>query len=371
MFKAGQPQLIASWFRRRRIFSLVVMWTMFIALIVGYALLFDEMNRSHDIQDAVQGAVTGLDNGLNPYVEPVVPRFHARGADGNYSFDNGTYNYLPLDLLVYSGMHHLLGAAGYPGWFVAANLIFASIAFALFRDLAPLKLEYYVPFAGMVSIYFSLDNSSLTLLLMVLSVMSLRQLGSRYGPAVSVMIMGLAVLTKAYAVVPYAVLVIWLVQRELRDNHLKDVGRVLAGVAGSVAIGVLLVLPFGFTNVLDSAVFFHLSEASRHGTMTGGTLLAELAKTSPYYGYIAVGAVSVAIAASLRLKDLYDRIVFVSCVFLMVVVNSSPSLVLLPGIFLAFRFVEWARPTRSETKTVAPRVLGAPSRKIPEGEDAA
>lgn len=267
-------------------------------------------------------AVNGLDNGLNPYVDGVVPRFVMHDGPG-FTLGMGTYNYLPLDMLVYSGMHHILGFAGFPFWFVLSNLAFLAIAFYLFHELVPVKWASYLPFAGIVALYYSFDNCSLTILLMVLSVYVLTRLKWSYSAAFSVFLMGLAVMTKVYAAIPFAVLVIWLLQEELRTRRPREALKVFGGLGASVAAGALLVLPFGIMDVLNSAVFFHLSASTRYGTESGGTVLAELAMNSVYYAYFALGAVIAALIASLRLRDMYDRIVLVSFVFLMVVDRKS------------------------------------------------
>ncbi len=345
MLKLQGPRRLTVWVRHHSRFIVGILWAAFISFLVGYLVFFNALKDEHDIPDAVSAAVNGFDNGLNPYVDAVVPRFETHNGL-EYTLGMGTYNYLPLDLLVYSGMHYVLGFAGFPFWFVLSNLAFLAIAFYLFHELVPVKWASYIPFAGMVALFYSFDNCSLTILLMILSVYALTRLKWGYSPALSVFLMGLAVLTKVYAAIPFAVLVIWLLQEQFRTRRPWEALKVFGGVGASLAAGALLVLPFGMTDVLNSAVFFHLSASSRSGTASGGTVLAELAMNNAYYAYIAVGAVIVALIASIRLRDLYDRIMIVSFVFLMVVVKDSLSLVTIPGIFLAIRFYWWSHPER-------------------------
>lgn len=363
LFKLQGPSSITEWTSRHRRLIPAALWTVFLAFLVGYILLFNQLNQVHDIPEAVSGAVNGFDRGLNPYVAKVVPRFGGHDALG-YTLSMGTYNYMPLDLLVYSGMHALLGFAGFPEWFVISNILFSTVAFVLFHDLVPLRWRSYIPVAGMVILFFSFDNCSLTVLLMVAAMFSLMRLGTNSAVPLAIFLMGLAILTKIYAAIPFAVLVLWLLEDALRARSPSKVGAASAGVAGSLGAGALLILPFGLTNVLDSAAFFHLSASARDGTMSGGTLLADIAMNSPYYAMIAVGALIASLAASIRLRNLFDRVVLVSIVFMMVAAKSSYSLMTVPGLFLVVRFYGWSRRTQIP-EPFAARTSMPPSVKLP------
>jgi len=367
MFKLQGPKRLTIWARTHSRLVVGVLWAALISFVVGYLVFFSALQHEHDIPQAVSAAVNGLDNGLNPYVDEVVPRFETHDGLG-FTIGMGTYNYLPLDLLVYSGMHNILGFAGFPAWFILSNLAFLAMAFYVFHELVPVKWASYLPFAGIVSLFYSFDNCSLTILLMVLSVYVLTRLKSNYSAAFSVFLMGLAIMTKVYAAIPFAVLVIWLLQEQLRARQPREALKIIGGVGSTVAAGALLVLPFGMTNVLNSAVFFHLSASTRFGTASGGTVLAELAMNSPYYVYIALGAVIAALIATMRVRDLYDRIMLVSFVFLIVVVKNSLSLVTIPGIYLAIRFYSWSHDARVAEDE--PVVVVAPTRvSKPHGDD--
>ncbi len=137
-------------------------------------------------------------------VEPVVPRFKEK-FDEDIVWTMGTYNYLPLDLLVYSGARFVVGDLGSPVWFVAVNLLLSGLALCLLQGFLKIKWFSYAPFAGIVMLFYSFDNASLTLLLMMLSVFAWKRLGS-YPVATGTALMSLAALTKVYAVIPLAVM---------------------------------------------------------------------------------------------------------------------------------------------------------------------
>jgi len=131
----------------------------------------------------------------------------------------------------------------------------------------------------------------------------------------------------------------------------------MAGAA-SATIGVAVMIPFGIMNVLNSAVFFHLSTATRAGTSVGGTALAELAMGSPYYAYIAIGAIVAALLVSLKFRSLYDRVVLVSIAFSLVSIKSSSALLIVPGLFIVLRVREWMdvkmlQPSETEVSTIS------------------
>jgi len=333
--------LTGSLKKHGRLFVPIVVWAVFLVFCASYVLWFNQFSDAHDIPGAVDAAVVDFSHGGNPYVDKVIPRFETQYGNDT-KFDNETYNYLPFDLMVYGGMHGALGFLGSPYWFVVSNLILWSVAFALLYGLVPIKLRGYIPFAGVCALFYSFDNVALTALLMVASIYALKNLRGNRAWIASIMIMGLAVLTKAFAIVPFIILFLWLLLGEQpRLRRSEDSVRLVMVGAASAAIGVLIMVPFGIMNVLNSAVFFHMSTATRAGTSVGGTALAELAMGNPYYAYIAVGTMVAAFLVTLRFKSLYDRIVLASVAFSLISIKSSLALLIVPGLFIVLRVREW------------------------------
>ena len=329
----------------------IVVWAIFIGLCLSYVVWFDQFSDMHDIPKAVDSAVGDLTHGGNPYVDKVVPRFDTKyGQDTKV--DNWTYNYLPLDLLVYTGFHGALGFLGSPLWFVVSNLLLWAAAFAMFYEFVPIKLRGYIPFAGTCAIFYSFDNAALTALLMVGSVYCLRKLRPEMAGAMSIILMGLAVMTKAFAVVPFIVLLLWLMEEKLRVRSFLQTAKVAVEGASAAAIGLIIMLPFGVMNVLNSAVFFHMSTESRAGTSVGGTVLAELAMGSPYFAYAAVAIVALAILASFKFKTLNDRIVLASVAFSLISIKSSLALLIVPALFIVLQVREWTAATDTRPEVI-------------------
>jgi uncharacterized membrane protein YhdT len=316
----------------------LVLWTMFLSFAVAYCLCFDQLADTHDIPNAVDSAVLSQSGGVNPYSHDVVPRFEDRYTS-HPSWSFGPYNYLALDLIVYYGIHSVAGGLGMPFWFVTANLMFSAAAFIILQDMVQVKWRFYAPIAGIAMLFYSFDNASLTFLLIVASMYLYSRLRSNNG-IVATIVLGLAVMTKIYAIIPFVVFVLYELQ--LRA-HLRD-WRVFAKVSASVGVsGVIatgLMLPFGIDNVIKSAVLFHLSAEARVGTSSGGTFLSELPLSDHLSTIISVALVLVSVIAALRLKSLNNRMLLVSLVLLVVVSKSSQALLVVPGLFLVLRMRE-------------------------------
>jgi len=340
---------LVSGLRKRRVLVAAFLWAVFIALSAAFVVDFGYFEEIHDIDEAVDGGAAAVADGVNPYSEPVVPRFKEK-YDEDTSWTMGTYNYLPFDLLVYSGARYLLGGLGSPLWFVVVNLAFSGIALYLLRGMLRIKWLSYVPFAGTVMLFYSFDNASLTLLLMVASVYLWRR-QSKAWEAAGVVVMALAALTKVYAVIPLAVMVLFGLQRGVLDRDWRRTGRILVASCAGLGIAIAVVIPFGVGDVLDSAVFFHTSEEARVGTSYGGTVLAELAIGSDYFSYIAIAVVAAALVGSMWLPNMYDRTILVTIAFLLVSVKSSLGVLTVAGLFLALRLRELADERRAAAES--------------------
>lgn len=315
-----------------------VLWTVFLSFAVAYCLCFDQLADTHDIPNAVDSAVVSQSGGVNPYSHDVVPRFEDRYTSPP-SWSLGPYNYLSLDLIAYYGIHAFAGGLGMPLWFVAANLMFSAAAFIILQDMLQAKWRFFAPIAGIAMLFYSFDNTSLTFLLIVASMYLYSRLKSSNG-IVATIVLGLAVMTKIYAIIPFIVFVLYELQlrAHLRDWRVFAKVSASVGVSGVIAIG--LMLPFGIDNVIDSAVLFHLSAEARVGTSSGGTFLSVLPLSGDLSTIISVVLVVVSVIAAFRLKSLNNRMLLTSLILLVVVSKSSQALLVVPGLFLVLRMRE-------------------------------
>lgn len=346
MLKAQFPRISALtlWLRKHRIAVLVALWILFSLNVAYYVSNFDFLTERTDVDDAVDAAVVNMLNGTNPYKEPVVPRFNEMGhfsliggGDHKPTWSYGPYHYLPLDLIVYAGMHKLLGFVGLPLWFVLANVVFSSIGLYLLRGVLKSDWRYYVPVAGMVILFLSLTNTSFTLLLICAAV-RVREEPLAQREYLSLVLFGLASLTKIFAFVPFAVLALYGVRSSISERDWNRFGRILVSLGICAGIAGVLLVPFGPANVLNSTVFVWSSgSASEDAPPVGGSLLGELIPDSEFYPLVSIGCVLAALVLSFRFRWPVDRVLLVFVVLLLVIAKSSYSPLLLTWLFLTLR----------------------------------
>ena len=316
----------------------VLLWIVFLVFAALFVLNFDYFDEIHDIDEAVQAAVKNYIAGVNPYEHDVVPRFKSKYAP-SVTWTMGPYNYLPFDLYVYVALHGVLGWIGAPLWFVIANLILSGAAFVTLRSMIKADWIAYVPVAGIVMLFYSFDNASLTLLLMVLAMLVYRHVKWHPG-ALAILIMALATMTKVFAGIPLVVLILFELQTAIKGRDWRKAGETIGATGAGAAVAILMLLPFGIQAVLDSAVFFHTSEELREGTSVGGTLLSELLLGSEYYTMISAAVMFAALVVGMRLRSLNDRVLLAVTAFMLVVVKSSLAPLTVAGLFLILRLKE-------------------------------
>lgn len=329
----------------------VVFWIVFLVFAFVFVTNFDYFDRIHDIDEAVETAAVSFEEDINPYEEYVIPRFKTRYVPG-VAWTLGPYNYLPIDLFVYTGYYEALGWLGSPEWFVVTNLIFSGIAFAVLRQMLNSAWIVYTPIAGTVMLFYSFDNASLTLLLIVLSMYVYTRARWHPGP-IAILLMALATLTKVFAAIPLIILVLFELQKSISARRWRLAAEVVAASAVGAVLAVLVMLPFGIQNVLDSAVFFHTSEELRIGTSCGGTLLSEIALGSEYYSMISGAIVFASLVVGMRMRSLNDRVLLTTVFFLLVSVKSSLAPLIIAGVFLMLRLKEMSAARESGKRAEA------------------
>lgn len=329
---------VISALKRHMVAVSAFFWLAFVLFAVVFVTNFEYFDRIHDIDEAVEAAVVSHEDGINPYEEYVIPRFKTRYVPG-VDWALGPYNYLPLDFAVYIGSYAAFGWLGSPEWFVVTNLLLSAAAFAVLRVLLKTEWIAYAPLAGIVMLFYAFDNASLTLFLMVMAMYAYMRVQWRPG-VVAIFLMSLATLTKIFAAIPLIILVLFELQKHTFQRNWRNVAWTVGVAAGSAAIAVLVMLPFGIQNVLDAAIFFHTSEELRVGTSCGGTLLSEIALGSEYYSMISAAFVFASLIVGMKLRSLNDRVLLTTVVFLLVSVKSSLAPLIVVGVFLMLRLRE-------------------------------
>jgi len=341
--KPGALRFLAHLASRKKLI-IAVAWPLFLALALTFVISFDYMERSHDVDDAVEAAVESYLEGTNPYTDPVVPRFKEMGhfvlfgglGDGEIEWAYGPYNYLPVDLLFYSVSYEATGGLGFPYWFVLTNMLLSSFALALLNGLLKIDWLIYAPAAGCIVLFLAFDNTSLTLFLMVAAVVVREQLRA-HREAASLILLGVASLTKVFAGIPFVCFLLRDLQRALKARDWRLLVQTGAAVAACGLLAVLFIYPFGTADVLDSTVFIYSSGEEREDRPMGGTLLSELPLDSDYYSMVSIASIVAAIAVSLRFKNLNDRVLIISMAVLLVSVKSTFAPFSVVALFLVLR----------------------------------
>jgi hypothetical protein len=327
------------------------LWLAFIVFAAVFVTNLDYFERIHDIDDVVETAVESHEAGINVYEEYVIPRFNDRYTR-DVGWIPGRYNYLPVDLFVYIGSYEVFGWLGSPEWFVVTNLMLSAMAFTVLRGLLKAEWIAYAPVAGIVMLFYAFDNASLTLLLMVLAMYAYLRAQWRPG-VVAIFLMALASLTKIFAAIPFVILVLFELQKQIYRRKWKDVAWTAAATAASAVVAVLVMLPFGIPNVLDSAVFSYTSEELFVGSSCGGTLLSEIALGSEYYSMISAAFVIASLIVGMKFRNLNDRVLLTMAVFMLVSVKNSQAPLIVAGLFLMLRLRELSDARANSTRDSA------------------
>jgi uncharacterized membrane protein YqjE len=210
-----------------------------------------------------------------------------------------------------------------------------------------LKWTTLAPLAGCAAVLLAFDNSSLTLMLMV-SAMYLWKTSEFAPRQLSIIMLGLATLTKVFAVIPLAVLVLYDLQEGIGKRDRRLLLQSAAAVAACAVIAIVMIVPFGLSNVLDSTVFIYSSGEVREDRPMGGTILSELIPDSPYYSLITLVTIAGTLLAGLKFKSKHDRVILVALAFLLVSVKSTLAPFTVPLLYLVLRADEAHRAEPDE-----------------------
>ncbi|MEA3559663.1 MAG: hypothetical protein U9R75_10455 [Candidatus Thermoplasmatota archaeon] len=309
---------------------LVALWIILTGAFVTSALLYPELERSHDIDDAVEAASEHFLDGGNPYKDDVVPRFSERYHGSDTTITNSTYNYQPLSLFTYSFFFVVLGPIG-SLWFPLTNLLFGVLTIAALSFTFPkLHKRYSIPVIGTISIFFMFDNIMLTLLFLSLTFYFLVRSGSRYRFFFGLLFLFLGFFIKMIGMISLAVLIIYLFQRYRFRN--RDVNLQIGAFIGTAfLIAVPSILVFGIMNVANSTVFYFSDVALRsESSGYGGTILTLLLGSSPYFSLFTNTLLLSLIAGSLFIKDIYTRLFLPEALLPFITIKASQALLVIP-----------------------------------------
>jgi hypothetical protein len=308
----------------------VSLWMLFICGIAISTVFYPALERSHDIDDAVEAASVHFLDGGNPYEDEVVPRFSERYHGEDTVITNSTYNYLPFSLFAYSFFYLVLGPLG-DVWFPLANLLLGLISvFVISSTFPKLSKTYIIPVMGMISLFFMFDNIMLSLLMVSIAFRFLVRSRSSFRYFFVLLFLFLGFFVKMVGMLSLAVLGLYLLQRYRFENK-----QVILQVAAFAGMALLITLPsvmvFGISNVANSTVFYFSDVSIRsESSGYGGTILTMLLGDSPYFSLFTNGFLVLLCLMSLFIKNVYRRIFFTESLLPFVTIKASQALLVIP-----------------------------------------
>lgn len=250
-------------FSKRSEKALLYLAVLVITFIISYFICLITFPYS-DIEDAMQGAIKAFFfNGKNPYVSKVVPHIFI---SGNNSYEqNGTYNYGPIDLLVY-GFGYLLfhPIVGNSWWLMVTNFILVIFIYFIIRNIIPIpETIKFIPFMLLSSLFMQ-DNIILMAVFLAIAWYIHVKVETDYKYPLITVVLTLGSFTKMYLVF---VLVAYFFYVFKNDIHLWITNGII-----SLVTSVIVIFPFGIINVIDSIIIFQINLDMRkiYATLQGG-----------------------------------------------------------------------------------------------------
>ena len=241
------------------------LFTIVIALIWGF-IISSIVFPASDVDEAMTGAIRSyfLD-GTNPYLYQVVP--HILYTNSGHIIKYGTYNYGPIDLLIYGIFYFIFSPfVGNTWWIFVTNIILVALTYVIMRISLDNKIPHTITLISFLFLFswFLQDNAVLMCLLLSLAWFVYNKVDTNYKHSLVTIILTLAVLTKLYVAF---VLLAYFVYVLKKDVYLW----IINGVIGVITT-IIIIFPFGINNVLSSIFLFHVDLSIREGyaTIQGG-----------------------------------------------------------------------------------------------------
>ena len=306
---------------------------LYVGLVITFIMFFffRELIFTGDI---TQGVITGarmLWEGKNPYVVPEVPH-----ADSFGSFRLGTYAYLPVDLLFYSLM---LGGMNLfssliigpeipfflPGFnemgIVITNSLLMVISIYLIKDVLEVRWKQAILLGSLFFVVLIWNNVCLAQALFIAG----WYFHKRKQTNLTVFFWSLSMLSKYFAGI---FIVAYIIEYLRKQEYIE----VLIKTAIPTILSIIVCLPFGIFDVLNSTVFFYNTEERMLDGSFGGSIVSELIlflyQQNIVWVYTFIWVFTfigffIILIIALLLKDLFQRLVVISCLALFVITGIS------------------------------------------------
>lgn len=333
-------QAINLWSKGSRLRqSEIILFATFFALIWSFIIGLIVFPYS-DVDEAMVAGIKGFLSGNNPYTQEIVPHILLT-PDGKETV-YGTYNYGPVDLVVYAIGYTIFSPLfGDVWWLFVTNIIllvgiYSFLAVFSYQEIShPIKI---IPFMFLMG-WFLQDNSVLMCFLLAIAWYIHLNIDSTkwYKYPLITFVFTLAVLTKLYLAFVLAGYFLFV----LKEDLIRWGQNILVGIITTV----LVIVPFDFWGVINSIFLFHsnLDYREDFATIQGGIpAILEILGYRDLFLYVAIiYSLIVLIFSYYYAKDqLALNFCVLSIFFLLLLPSSVFAFFIIPSFFMLAQYFE-------------------------------
>ena len=243
-FIQSLPLKATAWYEQVLIYGGSAIFTLLWGSLIAFVVF-----PSSDVIQAMTSGINAFWAGENPFVANVVPHMVALPSGPGVIY--GTYNYGPLDLIIY-GIGYLIfkGLLGELWWIVGFNYILVFIIYAIFRQTFPEVPDIikFPPFMIIMGCFLQ-DNVILMIAFLAGAWWAYERLTNPYKDVITVLLLSAGVLTKMFVLFVLMGYFIYVFQKEIRKWFLYSL------LVGCVEL--FIMLPFNILAVIHSVFFFN------------------------------------------------------------------------------------------------------------------
>ncbi len=319
-------------------------WWFFSIAWLFFSVIANFFFLQSDVDDAIiSGTMAFVNNGANPYAQNVVVHL----LNNHVVF--GLYHYFPTDLFVYSIVYIICKPAlvTFPflknSWFVFGNIVFLTIGYFFLKKILD-KVEHkrLIPIYIFVTGFFLFTNSSLLVLYFTIGFYLIKKLSwhnTQYYIGITAYIFAAGV-----KYITGLLLFVQIVEEFSHVRKIKDLAFLKPYIFGSILFAILII-PFGFYNMLNATFLYQLETSSR-SQVAGiyGPILIELVllfNLLNYYSIIFIIAAFISVLISFKFgKTTYEREIILSFCFLLILPFYGTELTVVPLLLWLFKLFD-------------------------------
>ena len=244
--------------------SIYILINVTISLFLGFMISSITFPFS-DVDNAMAGAIQAFFiKGLNPYMTNVSPHIFILSS-GTYTI-YGPYNYGPIDLICY-GIGYLLFSpfVGNSWWLFISNVVLSMILYlGIIRNMIHLPDRMIIGPYILVTSFFLQDNVFLMVIFLALALWVQLRITNNVKYPLIIFILTLGVFTKLYLAFVLLGYFVYVFKSNIKFLVINSIV--------SVFTAIIVMIPFGISNVIKSIFIFqvNLNIRSNYATIQGG-----------------------------------------------------------------------------------------------------